>query len=150
MEGRTKSPLCRQLVRAIKSVNRRTLVSCRQHLTQRRLQQDEVNSRQRHANATWRWWWVRMNGKQEQRENWSHLGRLGKGRKQLFALSRWRTFAYTPWWWEVERTHAGSEIKSFLKDILYNFTLKRRSPNILEPGCLLSRTGKWIKSGRNT
>jgi len=37
------------------------------------------------------------------------------------------------------------EIKSFLKDILYNFTLKRRrpSPNILKPGCLLSRPGKW-------
>jgi len=42
------------------------------------------------------------------------------------------------------------EIKSFLKDILYNFTLKRRrpSPNILKPGCLLSRPGKWWKKKR--
>lgn len=50
------TPLCRQLVFAIKSVNRRTLVSCRQHLTQQQLQlvdEDEVNFRQRHANAIW-------------------------------------------------------------------------------------------------
>jgi len=42
------------------------------------------------------------------------------------------------------------EIKSFLKDILYNFTLKRRrqSPNILKDVCLAGRgNGEKRKEG---
>jgi len=72
------------------------------------------------------------------------LGSPSENKKTTFCAKQMKDICIYSSDGRADLTQAG-EIKSFLKDILYNFTLKRRrpSPNILKPGCLLSRLGKW-------
>lgn len=170
------TPLC-SLVYAIKSVN--SLTEREKERRRRTGRRDEgisipgatpdaacceVNFRQRHANA----------GEDTQPPSshlppstHAHSPSLGPplvaeiSKKTTFTLSRWTRFAYA----EESRAQAqagdrpgqagpgrdpGSEIKSFLKDISYNFTLSRHWTWTLQVVCLVAAKEIGKKPRKNT